>query len=152
MMENTLINSEINTNDNYSECKISNDYYFVKKIKPPKLNVSIYDNYNRILNQIEMSKSKKKKLIIGVIKFKDDENIEYIHCPIVKLNDGISIGVCDHFDSVVNDSNGKKHLASHKYQYHFKYKNNIVKIRLKTCESIEDTLQKYISKELYNNI
>jgi len=98
----------------------------------------------------------KKQLILGAIKFKDNENIEYIHCPIVNNineNENISIGICKHFESVKNDSVGKKHLATHKYQYHYKcnsMKKNInsLQIFLKTNKSIEEVLEEYKNKEL----
>ena len=122
---------------------ISNEYYTIKKMKPPKLDENIINSCNKILNKIKMSTRHKKKLIVGVIKFRDNENIEYIHCPLLTCNDNndICIGVCNHFDSVVNDLNGKKHLASHKYQFHYKCKSmeknkNKVQIFIKTSESI----------------
>ena len=124
-----LENIEIN---NKLKISISNDYFYIKKVKPPILDESVFINYNNILNNIKSSKTKKKKLIVGVIKFKDNEDIEYIHCPILKIkdnnnnNDDMCFGVCNHFDSVINNSHGKKNIASHKYQYHFKNnKNNI---------------------------
>ena len=93
------------------------------------------------------NRHKKKTLFVGVIKFKDNEDIEYIHCPLIGINDKISIGVCNHFESIKNDSFGKKHLASHKYQYHCKCKsmnknNSNFQIFLKTNESIENVLIK----------
>ena len=121
MNENNVIVSEKKEKN-----LITNEYHYIKKVKPPNLDEIVFIKYNNILNNIKVSsKIKKKKLIVGVIKFKDNEDIEYIHCPLLKLknnngDDDMCIGICKHFESVVNNSNGKKHLASHKYQYHYK--------------------------------
>ena len=105
------------------EIKLNNEcseYYYIKKVKPTSINENIIKSYENIISKLLLKKSKgKKQLILGVIKFKDNENIEYIHCPIVNNtneNENICIGICKHFESVKNDSSGKKHLATHKYQ------------------------------------
>ena len=105
------------------------------------------------MNNIKSKSVKKKqKLIIGgVIKFKDKEGVEYIHCPIVNVSsENIVIGVCKHFDSVINNKEGKKQMASHKFQHHYKCNNNdnFIQIFLKTNESIKNSLNKYEEKEL----
>ena len=155
MEQNVPVSENIKEN-NKSNTVISNEYYFIKKVKPPNLDESLFINYNTILNKIRTSKIKNKKLIVGVIKFIDNENIEYIHCPILKLKDNnneddndMCIGVCNHFESVVNNLDGKKHLASHKYQYHCKCnkRNSKVQIFLKTKENIQNTLEKYMNKQ-----
>jgi hypothetical protein len=154
----TIDNNRNQTNNNnISKDIVSSEYYYIKKVKPPILDDYIITCYKSIIdNNINISnKLKKKTLFVGVIKFKDNENIEYIHCPLIGI-DNISIGVCSHFESVKNDSNGKKHLASHKYQYHCKCKsknknNSNFQIFLKTTESIENVLLKKYSKQLNIN-
>ena len=56
--------------------------------------------------------------------------------------------MCNHFDSVINNVNCRKKLASHKYQYHYKYKQdkNNIEVFLKTNESIEYSVNKYKEK------
>ena len=140
------------------EKKLNNEcseYYYIKKVKPTSINENIIQSYENIISKLLLKKSKgKKQLILGVIKFKDNENIEYIHCPILNNTDGnVCIGICKHFESVKNDSNGKKHLASHKYQYHYKCNSmkkntNSLQIFLKTNKSIEEVLEDYKNKEL----
>jgi len=123
-------------------------YSIIKKMIPPNINESTINSFNRI---VEKTKNK-KSIKMGVIKFKDNENNEYIHCPLVSVDhNNIIIGVCKHFESVLNNTEGKKRLASHKYQFHYKcYKNNNIKnisVYLKTNESIEATVDEYILKE-----
>jgi hypothetical protein len=133
------------------------EYYYIKKVKPPSINENIVESYRNIISKLLLKKSNiKKQLILGAIKFKDNENIEYIHCPIVNNtneNENICIGICKHFESVKNDSSGKKHLATHKYQYHYKCNSmkkhiNSLQIFLKTNKSIEEVLEDYKNKEL----
>ena len=159
-----------NTNDlnNYNICNdttvskdttVSNEYYYIKKVKLPILDNYIIKSYENIINNyINISNTlKRNKLFVGVIKFKDNENIEYIHCLLIGI-DKISIGVCNHFESVQNNSEGKKHMASHKYQYHCKCKssrnennnNSKIQIFLKTNESIENVLLKNYNNRLNN--
>ena len=140
-------------NKSNNECS---EYYYIKKVIPPPINVNIVKSYEDIISKMLLKKSKmKKQLILGTIKFKDNENIEYIHCPIINNcneNENISIGICKHFESVKNDYLGKRHLATHKYQYHYKCNsmkktNNTLQIFLKTNKSIEEVLEDYKNKE-----
>ena len=117
-------NNESNKNDetvtnNSSINKCNETYILVKKMIPPKINIETITLFNGILNDLKLKKYKKNlKIIIGVIMFKDKDNIEYIHCPIVNVsNENIVIGVCNHFNSVINNKDGKKQIAAHKYQH-----------------------------------
>jgi len=142
-----------NNNDNISSI---GSYYIIKKMIPPNVSECTINSLNTIIEKsLKLKTMNKKTIKMGVIKFKDNENNEYIHCPLVSVNhDNIDIGVCKHFDSVLNNFEGKKRLASHKYQFHYKfYKNSNIKninVYLKTNESIEDTVNKYILKEIIN--
>ena len=147
------MSSSLSNNDNISS---NGSYYIIKKMIPPNINEGTINSFNTIIEKHLKSKSINKKTIkMGVIKFKDNENNEHIHCPLVSVNhDNFIIGVCKNFDSVLNNFEGKKKLASHKYQFHYKsYKDTNVKninVYLKTNESIENTVNKYILKENIN--
>jgi hypothetical protein len=106
-----------NSNNNISKDIVNNEYYYIKKVRPPILDDNIKTFYKNIIDKINISNKlkKKKTIFVGVIKFKDNEDIEYIHCPLIGIDDKISIGVCNHFESIKNDSVGKKYMASHKY-------------------------------------
>ena len=131
----------INDNEAANSYFISNEYYFIKKVKPPIVDENIIISYNKIIDSIKISnKLYKKTLLVGAIKFKDNENIEYIHCPLLNIEEteDICIGVCKHFESVKNDCEGKKLLASHKYQFHYK---------CKSMKKIVITILKYFLKQ-----
>ena len=131
----------INDNEAANSYFISNEYYFIKKVKPPIVDENIIISYNKIIDSIKScNKLNKKTLLVGAIKFKDNENIEYIHCPLLNIEEtkDICIGVCKHFESVKNDCEGKKLLASHKYQFHYK---------CKSMKKIVITILKYFLKQ-----
>ena len=146
----------INDNEATNSYFISNEYYFIKKVKPPIVDENIIISYNKIIDGIKNSNKLNKTLLVGAIKFKDNENIEYIHCPLLNIEESkdICIGVCKHFESVKNDCEGKKILASHKYQFHYKCKSmkkngdNNIKIFLKTNKSIQEVLKIYENRKL----
>ena len=51
-------------------------YYFIKKMIPPDIPDNTIISFNEIMNNIKSIKSsKKKKIILGVIKFTDNKNI-----------------------------------------------------------------------------
>ena len=147
-----LTSQNIEITNNKNNIFNNETYILVKKMIPTNTNEETINLFNKIMNNIKLKSVKKKqKLIIGVIKFKDKEGIEYIHCPIVNVSsDNIVIGVCKHFDSVINNKEGKKQMASHKFQHHYKCNNNnnFIQIFLKTNECIENSLNKYEEKEL----
>ena len=75
------------------------------EIPIPELKKEVIDN---IYYLIEKKKNSiKKKLSIGIIKFKHN-NIDYIHCPIKKIKNGgscVKIGICKEFQPMIDNIN-----------------------------------------------
>jgi hypothetical protein len=131
------INSELN-NINLNSDNV--------EIPIPKIKEDIID---KIYNLIDKNKkSNKKKLSIGIIKFKYN-NIDYIHCPIKKIKDKgtcVKIGICKEFEPIMDSISNRKILSSHYKFHHCKGKklvgDNICEIKLKTSLSLEDFIKK----------
>jgi len=152
-----IVDTTINDNNNITENNVdsnNNSYNIYDNnnsvcneriyIKVPKINKLLKKQLNSLIHECL---HKSKKVSLGVIKFINN-NFEYIHCPIKKINSKgiVKIGVCRHFKPLVNCKEARRKLTVHKFQYHYKSKkgrNDWLKINLKTNKSLEEELKKY---------
>ena len=133
------------------------DYYDVTEnsIKYcPEMDDLIINELKEIFEKCK--KKKKKRALLGVIKFTYDGN-EYIHCPIKKVkNNGniVKFGVCKHLDSLLNTKENRKKLSIHKFQFHYLSKPpdlDNVNLYLKTQNSVEEIIEKMKNNLKMNN-
>ena len=158
VMENSNlknVNNELSEVLNFSNNEGNNIKNILQSIKYcPEMDDLIINELKEIFEKSK--KKKKKRALLGVIKFTYDGN-EYIHCPIKKVkNNGniVKFGVCKHLDSLLNTKENRKKLSIHKFQFHYLSKPpdlDNVNLYLKTQNSVEEIIEKMKNNLKINN-
>ena len=154
---NIISNNEVSEILKYSNNSESNNIdNILQSIKYcPEIDDSIIKDLKEIFEKCR--KKKKKRALLGVIKFIHEGN-EYIHCPIKKVKDNgnnVKFGVCKHLDSLLNTKENRKKLSIHKFQFHYLSKPpdvDNVNLYLKTQNSVEEIIVKMKNNLKINSI
>jgi hypothetical protein len=100
------------------------------------------DFKNKVKLHLLSKPTRKKKYILGVIKFLYN-NKNYIHCPIKKITKKgkIKFGICKNFKTIEDTFRNRQKLCTHKFRFHYdSNKKNSRCLHLKVSKSIESIL------------
>jgi hypothetical protein len=149
------LNNDNNNNDNNNENNNNKEKIIqIEEIDNnfmPIMSKKSKNMFNKLLDSVKNKRN--RNLNIGVLKFKDKNNIKYIHCPIKKIKENgkiIKVGVCKTFKSVIDNKENKKLLTIHKFKDHYHCRppdHDAIQLRLNTKKTFDEILNIYKAKD-----